>query len=187
LHEFPAGTVLPEDVPSPLFVNIENSRRFRALPVYASLLSLGKEGYQGLLPLQRHRAPVLMDPADIVTRNIRFAQDIAHHIHTSDAYELLNPCPKIGGRDGFLVPSNIVLFRASSGTRFPPSDPTSAVRLTRAINATQKMYVSSTQWRGQGAVRVAVSNWRTGRAVDAQENRTADIDIVKEVLDAVVA
>ena len=34
-------------VPSPLYVNIENSRRFRALPLFASLLSLGKEGYRG--------------------------------------------------------------------------------------------------------------------------------------------
>jgi hypothetical protein len=48
VNDHPAGTVLPEDIPSPLFVNIENSRRFRALPVYASLLSLGKEGYQSL-------------------------------------------------------------------------------------------------------------------------------------------
>lgn len=35
------------DVPNPLYCNIENSRRFRALPLFASLLSLGKEGYAG--------------------------------------------------------------------------------------------------------------------------------------------
>lgn len=34
-------------VPSPLNVGIENSRRFRALPLFASLMELGKEGYVG--------------------------------------------------------------------------------------------------------------------------------------------
>lgn len=42
-----SGQVQHELVPSPLYVNIENSRRFRALPLFASLLSLGKEGYVG--------------------------------------------------------------------------------------------------------------------------------------------
>ena len=36
-----------EHVPNPLYMGIENSRRFRALPLFASLLSLGKEGYTG--------------------------------------------------------------------------------------------------------------------------------------------
>lgn len=36
-----------ELVPSPLYVNIENSRRFRALPLLASLMALGKDGYAG--------------------------------------------------------------------------------------------------------------------------------------------
>ena len=36
-----------ELVPSPLYVNIENSRRFRALPLLASLMALGQEGYAG--------------------------------------------------------------------------------------------------------------------------------------------
>ena len=41
------GEVIHELVPSPLYVGIENSRRFRALPLFASLMSLGKEGYAG--------------------------------------------------------------------------------------------------------------------------------------------
>jgi hypothetical protein len=44
------GQVQHELVPSPLYVNIENSRKFRALPLFASLLSLGKAGYIGLSP-----------------------------------------------------------------------------------------------------------------------------------------
>ena len=43
----PEHEVIPELVPSPLYLGIENSRRFRALPLFASLLSLGKEGYAG--------------------------------------------------------------------------------------------------------------------------------------------
>jgi glutamate/tyrosine decarboxylase-like PLP-dependent enzyme len=35
-------------IPQPLSVGIENSRRFRALPLYMSLLTYGAEGYQEL-------------------------------------------------------------------------------------------------------------------------------------------
>ena len=41
------GRVIQDQVPSPLYCGIENSRRFRALPLLASLMSLGKEGYVG--------------------------------------------------------------------------------------------------------------------------------------------
>jgi hypothetical protein len=34
-------------IPSPLNCGIENSRRFRALPLYAGLLEQGKTGYTG--------------------------------------------------------------------------------------------------------------------------------------------
>lgn len=44
-----------DHVPSPLFLNIENSRRFRALPLFASLVSLGKDGYIGGVFLLRYR------------------------------------------------------------------------------------------------------------------------------------
>jgi hypothetical protein len=57
---------------------------------------------------------------------------------------------------------NIVLFRGSAESPFPPNDPSSSVRLTAAINETRRVYVTGTSWRGGGAVRLAVSNWRTG-------------------------
>ena len=41
LREWLAG------IPSPLNCGIENSRRFRALPLYAGLLEQGKNGYTG--------------------------------------------------------------------------------------------------------------------------------------------
>ncbi|WWC87204.1 uncharacterized protein L201_002090 [Kwoniella dendrophila CBS 6074] len=156
--DLPEGTVLAKDVPSPLFVNIENSRRFRALPLLASLLSLGKEGYR-----------------DIITRNIKFARSIATFISKSEDYELLNPSPGDFLVDNSIIPSNIVLFRASpSSTFFPSSDPSASIRLTKKINDSRKLYVSATSWRGQGAIRMAVSNYLT------TEER--DLEIVLDVL-----
>lgn len=46
-EDAPAYLSSASDTPSPLYVNIENSRRFRALPLLASLASLGREGYVG--------------------------------------------------------------------------------------------------------------------------------------------
>lgn len=47
-----AGNTAKGHIPSPLNIGIENSRRFRALPVYASLLSYGQTGYQTMLQKQ---------------------------------------------------------------------------------------------------------------------------------------
>ena len=70
---------------SPLNVSLENSRRFRALPLYASLLSLRKEGY-----------------IDVVQRCCAFAKAMGKKIEQSEKYRLL--------RD---VEFNIVLFQAT--------------------------------------------------------------------------
>ncbi|KAK8846732.1 hypothetical protein IAR55_005819 [Kwoniella newhampshirensis] len=170
---FPEGTVRAQDVTSPLYVGIENSRRFRALPLIASLISLGKEGYR-----------------EIITRNILFARRIATLISQSTEYELLNPTPPSsfpvseGQQDKKkieipIIPSNIVLFRPTASSPFSPDDPTSSARLVMAINRTGKMYVSGTRWRGLGAVRIAVSNWRTG--VEGE----GDWEIVRDVLEKI--
>jgi hypothetical protein len=55
-----AGEVVHEVVPSPLYVNIENSRRFRALPLLASLMALGHEGYAGTCMCSKRSMPMLM-------------------------------------------------------------------------------------------------------------------------------
>jgi glutamate/tyrosine decarboxylase-like PLP-dependent enzyme len=69
---------------SPLNIGLENSRRFRALPLYASLLSLGREGY-----------------VDIVVRCCAFAEAMGKEIERSDKFRLVQP-----------VEFNIVLFQA---------------------------------------------------------------------------
>ncbi|ORY22448.1 hypothetical protein BCR39DRAFT_551649 [Naematelia encephala] len=163
----PSTEIIHELVPIPLYVNIENSRRFRALPLFASLLSLGQDGY-----------------ADIVRRNVLFARKIATYISISSDYELLNSSASVSGASSegkdAIVPLNIVLFRGSATSKFPPTDPTASARLAQTINDTRIMYVSGTKWRGQGSIRLAVSNWRTGGGGEEE------FDVVRKVFEQVM-
>lgn len=69
---------------SPFNISLENSRRFRALPLFASLLSLGSEGY-----------------IDLVIRCCELAKAIGRAIGESKSFRLLHD-----------VEFNIVLFQA---------------------------------------------------------------------------
>jgi len=113
---------------------------------------------------------------EIFRRNNTFAQDIARFITASPHYELLNPSPP--GMDT-IIPLNIVLFRGSAHSPFPCSDAQSSANLTEKINATRRIYVTGTKWRGEGAIRLAISNWRTG--LDAM-----DFEAVRSVLEGVM-
>jgi glutamate/tyrosine decarboxylase-like PLP-dependent enzyme len=113
-------------------MGLENSRRFRALPVYASLYTLGRRGY-----------------TDILSNQIRVAREIAAFVDCHEGYELL---PK--NRDGSSSLARvwvIVLFRST--------DTTLNDRLVNLINGSQKLYVSGTQWEHRNAVRIAVANF----------------------------
>lgn len=115
---------------SPLNMGIENSRRFRALPVYAVLLSEGREGMAAMLG-----------------RMVSLAREISRFIRDSKYYEWLPD------QDASLEQTHIiVLFRAK--------DPKLNDVLTDRINETRRMFVSGTTWEGHKAVRLAVSNWR---------------------------
>lgn len=124
--------------PSPLNIGLENSRRFRALPAYAVLLSEGRPGI----------ARLLSNMVDISRRLAAFLRDSPH-------YEML--LESNGGDAGHDAAVDdgvfmIVLFRAKdSGLNEV---------LVDRINGTRQMYVSGTSWAGQKAVRVAVSNWK---------------------------
>jgi hypothetical protein len=101
---------------------------------------------------------------------VDFARRIAHYLDTSAHYELINRSPVLSGdldekNVHPIIPLNIVLFRGSHISPFPPNDPSSAANLTNAINDTRRMYVTGTKWRGEGAIRLAVSNWRTGSGI----------------------
>lgn len=128
-----------DTIPSPLNIGIENSRRFRALPVYASLVSYGRNGFR-----------------DLLQRQIRLARMIADWLFDHPAYTVL---PASRTKAELLHrTSTIVLFRAN--------DESLNRELSRRINGTSKMFVSGTVWEGRPACRIAVSNWRVDEQRD---------------------
>ncbi|KAH6899922.1 pyridoxal phosphate-dependent transferase [Thelonectria olida] len=131
-------------IPSPLHIGLENSRRFRALPAYAVLVNEGRPGIASLL-----------------ANMIELSRKVAAFLQGSMYYELL---PDQGSDlDEIFM---IVLFRA---VRPELND-----KLVNSINKTRQMYVSETKWKGQKAVRMAVSTWM----VDVER----DYKIVKDIL-----
>jgi glutamate/tyrosine decarboxylase-like PLP-dependent enzyme len=120
-------------IPSPLNIGIENSRRFRALPVYASLHAYGRDGY-----------------IDMIRRQRALAVQVATYFDSHPAYRLLPSEISINEvvRNTFIV----VMFQAKddklNGT------------LVSTVNKTSKIYVSGTSWNGKKAARIAVSNWQ---------------------------
>jgi glutamate/tyrosine decarboxylase-like PLP-dependent enzyme len=118
-------------IPSPLNIGLENSRRFRALPVYAVLLAYGREGL-----------------GEMFARQVRLARAISRFLKSSDDYELLPP----SSEEHFETTHIVVLFRAR--------DEKKNAELVKNINATRKMYVSGTKWEDKPACRIAVSTWK---------------------------
>ncbi|KAI4263820.1 MAG: hypothetical protein L6R42_001043 [Xanthoria sp. 1 TBL-2021] len=121
-------------IQSPLNIGLENSRRFRALPVYATLVSYGRTGYE-----------------DMLQRQIRFARRVAWYIHQHRDFDLL---PR-SLRDEASIYQRIyiiVLFRAKEDTLNNT--------LIKRLNASCQMYVSGTSWENQQACRIAAANWQ---------------------------
>ncbi|EON68898.1 hypothetical protein W97_08156 [Coniosporium apollinis CBS 100218] len=129
-------------IASPLNIGIENSRRFRALPVYASLTAYGRRGYR-----------------DMLERQVKLARGIARFILRHSEYDLL---PNLEVDDERRLDSIyiIVLFRAK--------DDSLNKDLVKHVNATKKIYVSGTAWTGAPACRFAVSNWQVDVDRDLQ-------------------
>lgn len=124
-----------DTIASPLNMGLENSRRFRALPVYATLTAYGSDGYR-----------------DMLERQIDLCRALADYLENSEHYELL---AKVG--DGKEPATNsiyvIVLFRAK--------DEGLNKELVNKVKASKKIYLSGTAWEGMPACRFAVSNWQT--------------------------
>ncbi|KAM0546003.1 hypothetical protein ACHAPJ_011115 [Fusarium lateritium] len=81
-------------IPSPLNIGLENSRRFRALPVYTVLLSEGRPGFARLL-----------------SNMVQLSRRVAQFIQDSEHYELL-PDADASLEEIFMI----VLFRAKNKT-----------------------------------------------------------------------
>ena len=142
-------------VPSPLNVGIENSRRFRGLPVYATLMAYGREGY-----------------ANMLRRQVRFARAVAAFLFDHEAFQLL---PEDVYRDRVGVEEHvfiIVLFRAK--------DAALNEVLGRRINASARICVSGTVWDGCPASRIAVSNWQVDPERDLEVVRSVLEGVVSE-------
>ena len=132
------------DVPAPYLENfgnepdymslgIENSRRFRAFPVWLTLLAYGREGIKSW-----------------VESNIKLSQSFADWIERSDSYELVYPCQM-----------NVVLFRPNvNGLSEQEADKITKERL-QAINQDGRLFLSPGVWKGKQIIRAAISNWQT--------------------------
>ncbi|QDS77956.1 hypothetical protein FKW77_001641 [Venturia effusa] len=127
------GKVDNEDL-SPLHLGIENSRRFRALPVYASLLALGRKGYR-----------------DMLERQVLLARRIASFLWNHEGYEIL-PAMYLSKEEMLHNIYMVVMFRAKD-TAFNEV-------LVQKVKDTGKIYISSTTFEGKPASRIAISNWQ---------------------------
>ena len=142
-----------DGIQSPLNIGLENSRRFRALPVYATLVSYGRLGY-----------------VDMLQRQVRFARAVARYIHDHPDLEILPRSlqqKKNVSSEIYIV----VLFRAK--------DKVLNNELVKRINETLQIYVSGTVWEGEPASRIAVSNWQ----VDIERDFEIVKRVLESVLD----
>ncbi|CAH0055260.1 unnamed protein product [Clonostachys solani] len=132
-------------VQSPRNIGIENSRRFRALPVYAVLLCEGRDRLSQML-----------------ARLVRSTRAIAKIIAFEQGYVLL-PGDSTLGKIRALVSDMhdihfTVLFRAT--------DDSLNDKLADEINNDGVWYVGRTTWEGKPALRIAVASWRINEKVD---------------------
>lgn len=147
------GKVNDDDV-SPLHLGIENSRRFRALPVYASLLALGRNGYREMLEKQ-----------------VLLARRIAAFLWGHEGYEVL-PSVYLDVEEALQSVYMVVMFRAQD-TVFNET-------LAQSVKDTGKIYISSTTFEGQPASRIAISNWQ----VDVERDFEIVKGVLEEVYQA---
>ncbi|KAK3403334.1 pyridoxal phosphate-dependent transferase [Sordaria brevicollis] len=127
-----SGSGTNTEIPGPLHIGLENSRRFRALPVYALLLHLGRENM-----------------GKMFARMVDLARRIAAFIRESDKYDLLPD----GTTDDIVECTHIIVL-------FKAKDPKLNEVLVEKINETRRMFVSPTKWKGENAVRLAVGSWK---------------------------
>lgn len=97
----------------------ENSRRFRALPVWFSLMAYGKKGHQ-----------------EIVSRNIQLAQQLTNYIEKSDVFELVAP-----------TRVNVVCFRLIGLSQEKQDEFIQTVNSRRKIFITPSVYKGNSCFR----------------------------------------
>jgi len=109
----------------------EESRRGRAVPVYAALRTLGRNGL-----------------AELVERNCRLAARMADRLRSDPRVTILND-----------VVLNQVLVRVS-GAGGRDADAVTRDAIAR-VQADGTCWLGGTTWHGMGAMRISISNWST--------------------------
>ena len=115
------------------FIAPENSRRARALPVWATLRAYGREGYR-----------------QMVQRHLGLAARLAAQVDAAPELERLAE-----------VPLNIVCFRARPPGLGEHELNAFNQQLGDALLADGRVYAGTTTYAGRVALRPAIVNWRT--------------------------
>jgi glutamate/tyrosine decarboxylase-like PLP-dependent enzyme len=123
----------------------ESSRRARALPIWASLAAYGRNGYR-----------------ELVERHCDLAQHLAAAVDAAPDLERLAE-----------VPLNVVCFRYRPGDLSDVDLNDVNRKLGEALLDDGRVYAGATVYRGQVALRPAISNWRT---------TATDLDLLVEVV-----
>ncbi|MFN8474554.1 MAG: pyridoxal-dependent decarboxylase [Anaerolineae bacterium] len=111
----------------------ENSQRFRALPVWMTLMAYGRGGYR-----------------EIVERNCRVAATLGAWLDASPLFELLAP-----------VRLNIACFRLSDAALQGQARDVATARFVDRLHQDGVVFLTPTTYGGGPAIRAAVSNWST--------------------------
>lgn len=135
-------------------MSLEFSRRFRALPAWCALYSIGRDGFR-----------------DVVEQSIANANLLRGLIEGDAGIELVN-------RDAQLAnPFCIAAFRIVHADWSDEQTGIANKRVVELINDAGSSYVSGTSWQGQQAIRAAFVNWQTREEhvrqlfVDIQQTR----------------
>lgn len=119
-------------------MSLEFSRRFRALPAWCALWSLGREGF-----------------SQVVEQSLANANLLRSLIEADPGLELVN-------RDAQLAnPFCIVAFRLVNPAWSHEQANEANRRAVQLINEAGSSYVSGTSWDGRSAIRAAFVNWQT--------------------------
>ena len=112
---------------------IENSRRFRAFPIWLTLYAYGREGIKTWVSGNMECA-------------LTFSKWIKDHKHLE-----LMISPKL----------NVVLFRTSFPNLSETEQDEKTKALLLEINRSGKLFLSPGKWDGKNIIRAAISNWQT--------------------------
>ena len=142
------------EAPDFMALGVENSRRFRALPVWMSLLVYGRDGI-----------------AKWVENNIKLAKLLAKKVNESPYYQLLLECKL-----------NVVLFSPKAKELNSEQLDTLTQKVLAEINRDGRVFVSAGMWQGRQCIRAAFSNWQT-RAEDVEIAMQCLDEVATKLLD----